>query len=62
LTKWLNLELFLTFHFGEPAEQLGCPVFRGWQQAIALHFNLDEIRDEFRKQKPERHYRYGIDL
>ena len=62
LTKWLNLELFLTFHFGEPSKELGCPVFRGWQQAIALHFNLDEIRDEFRKQKPERHYRYGIDL
>ena len=62
LTNWLNLDIFFTFHFGEPSEELGSPAFRGWQQAIQLRFNLDEIRDEFHKYRHHNHYRYGVEL
>ena len=63
IANWFTLDLFFTFHFGEPSEALGSPFFRGWQQAIQLRFNLDDLRDEYRKSMPRRHhYRYGIEL
>lgn len=62
IANWFSLDIFFTFHFGEPSEELGSPVFRGWQQAIQLRFNLDDLRDEYRKSMHRRHYRYGIEL
>ena len=53
LSSWLNLSVVLSFRFGEPSELLGTPVFRGWQQSVALKVNLDSLRPHPKAPKSE---------
>ena len=43
-SDFFDLSVAVSFHFGEPSEALGSPLFRGCQQSIALNLNLDAIR------------------
>ena len=53
IADFLNLSVSLSFFFGEPPSA-SCPVFRGWQQSIALRANLDALRPRPKAPKSSR--------
>ena len=44
LNDWLDICVAVSLRFGEASEALQSPVFRGWQQTLAVRVNLDALR------------------
>ncbi len=44
LSEWLDICVAVSLRFGEASESLGSPVFRGWQQSLAVRLNLEAMR------------------